>query len=125
MDVKLNFNLTSQCSSIEELSSVQKSHKNFSALHMNICSLSSDYDEFHDHLASLKVILLTTNIYLPGYKFFYTPSHSVAGCFAIYIKCNLSAGKREGLSFSNSEFETIWIEIENAEAKKYHSVPII
>ena len=35
----------------------------------------------------------------------------------VYVKSDLKANKRDDLSFTNNDFETIWIEIDNSKAK--------
>ena len=99
---------------------------------MNIRSLSLHHDEFHALLSNLNIDFqviglseikvsndapVATNINLPGYKFHHTPSNSAAGGVGIYVKSNLTASKRDDLSFSNDDFETIWIKIENTKEK--------
>ena len=44
-------------------------------------------------------------------------SHSAAGGVGIYVKANLPANKRDDLSISTVDFETVWIEIDNPKAK--------
>ena len=54
---------------------------------------------------------------IPGYKFHNTPSQSAAGGVGTYVKSNLKADKRLDLSTSTSDFETVWIEIQNTKSK--------
>ena len=132
IDENLYLNINSQYCTIEELSNQQVSQEDLSLFHMNIRSLSLHHDEFHSLLTNLntnfKVIGLSEikasvdtpisdNIELPGYKFHYTPSNSAAGGVGIYVKSDLRANKRDDLSFTNDDFETIWIEIDNSKAK--------
>ena len=108
---------------------LQVSQEDFSLFHMNIRSLSLHHDERTSFLSNLKgdfkviglsevkasVDAITANsIGLPAYKFYYIPSNSAAGGVGIYVKSDLNAITREYLSFSNSDFETIWIEIDNS-----------
>ena len=89
---------------------------------MNIQSPSLHHDEFHSLLSNLnidfKVIGLSEikasidaqisdSIELPGYKCHHTPSKSAADGVGIYVKCDLKANKRDYISFSNDDFETI------------------
>ena len=60
---------------------------------------------------------ISDNIELPGYKFHHTPSNSAAGGVGIYVKSDLKANKRDDLSFTNDDSETIWIEKDNSKAK--------
>ena len=82
---------------------------------MNICSLPLH----HDKLSEIKLSrdAPTLNIDIPSYKFYHTSSISAAGGVGMYIKSNLTANKREDLSFCNDDFETIWVEIDNLKAK--------
>ncbi len=132
LDENLDLNINSQYCAVEGLASLHASPKALSIFHMNIRSLSLHHDEFHTLLSNLNVDFqviglseikvsnnapLTTNVNLPGYNFHYTASNSAAGGVGIYVKSNLKANVRNDLSFSNDDFETIWIEIENSKAK--------
>ena len=132
IDENLNLNVNSHYCTIEELTNQQVSQEDLSLFHMNIRSLSLHHDEFHFLLTNLntdfKVIdrseikasvdtPISDNIELPGCKFHHTPSNSAAGGLGIYVKSDLKANKRDDLSFTNDDFETIWIEIDNSKAK--------
>ena len=54
---------------------------------------------------------------LDGYTLHSQPSRSAAGGVAIYTRHTLNAFKRTDLSTTDDEFETIWVEIVNTEAK--------
>ncbi len=99
---------------------------------MSIRSHSLHYEEFHAPLCSLKIdfqviglseikasvnVPIMSNINLPGYNFHHTVSQSTAGGVSIYVISDLTANKRDDLSVSKVDFETIWIEIDNARAK--------
>ena len=99
---------------------------------MNITSLPLHFDELHALLCCLKidfhVIVLSeiktsadaqfrSNIELLGYDFHNTPSLSSAGGVEIYVKCNVTANKRDDLCVSDIDFETVWVEIDNTKAK--------
>ena len=60
---------------------------------------------------------ISTNTDIPGYKFYNTPSQSAAGGVGIYVKSNLKADVRIDLSTSTFDFETVWIEVQNAKSK--------
>ena len=64
---------------------------------------------------------------LDGYILHSQPSRSAAGgvTVAICTRHTLNAFKRTDLSITDDEFEIIWVEIVNAEAKNlYVAVPI-
>ena len=132
IDENINTNLNSKYYSVQELASLEVSNKDFAIFHMNIRSLPLHYEELHALLSSLKTefrviglseikvstnVPLKSNVDLPGYKFYHTPSHSAAGGVGIYVKQNLAANKRDDLSVSDVDFETIWIEIDNPQSK--------
>ena len=94
--------------------------------------MSLHYEDFYALLCSLKIDFqviglseikasvnapIKSNINLPGYHFYHTVSHSAAGGVGIYVKSDLTTNKREDLSVSTIDFETIWIEIDNTRAK--------
>ena len=60
---------------------------------------------------------IKSNIQLSGYTFCHTLSLRAAGGVGIYVKENLTKRKREDLSISNAEFETLWVEIDNSRSK--------
>eukprot|EP00794_Sanderia_malayensis_P013289 gene13290-14664_t len=114
------------------MSALEAFKNDFALFHMNIRSLSLHYEELHALLSGLKIEFqviclseikvstnapLKSNVDLPGYKFYHTPSHSAAGGVGIYVKQNLTANKRDDLSTCNVDFETIWIEIDNPRSK--------
>ena len=128
IDENININLSSEYYSLQELAALEISNKDFALFHMNIRSLSLHYEEFYALLCSLKIEFqviglseikasvnapINSNINLPGYKFYNTVSHSAAGGVGIYVKSDLTSNKRDDLSASTVDFETIWIEIDN------------
>ena len=132
IDENSNLNISSHYSTTEELTNLHVSQDDFSLFHMNIRSLSLHHNEFHSLMTNLntdfKVIGLSEikasvdapiidNIKIPGYKFHHTLSTSAAAGVGIYVKSGLKANKRNELSFTNDDFETIWIEIDNSKAK--------
>ena len=133
IDENININLNSEYYSLQALAALGISNKDFALFHMNIRSLLLHYEEFHALLSSLKIDFqviglseikasinapIKSNINLPGYNFHHTVSHSAAGDVGIYVKSDLTGNKRDNLSDSTVDFETIWIEIENTKAKK-------
>ena len=87
---------------------------------MNIRSHALHFDEIHG--TPLKPWYssdsqIKTNFELPGYKFHYTPSLRSAGHAGIYVRSNLEAIKRDDLCVCDVDFETVWTEISNPEAK--------
>ena len=81
---------------------------------MNICILHLHHDEFYTLITNLNVdfqviglseiklnntILLTSNVEIPGYKFYFNSSISAASGVGLYVKSNVTARKRDGLTF--------------------------
>ena len=54
---------------------------------------------------------------LNGFTLFSQPSRSVAGGEAIYASKSLNVFKRNDLSITDDEFETVWVEINNTKLK--------
>ena len=117
---------------MEELTILRVSQQDLSLFHINIRSLLLHYDEFHSLLTNLNIdfkvmalseikvsvdVPISDKIELPGYQFHHTPSNSADGGVGINVKFDLKANKRDDLSFTNDDFETIWIEIDNSKAK--------
>ncbi len=132
IDDNIQQNISSQYCSAHEISSLITSNKDLSFFHMNIRSLSLHHDELQALITSLKAniqviglseikasfnVPIKTIIDLPGYKFHFTPSQSSAGGVGIYVKSELTANKRDDLSISNADFESVWFEIENSKSK--------
>ena len=100
----------------------------FSAAHLNIRSLSANFDEFCVLLADLehnfdliglsetkikKDVGETANTIIAGYDFISQPTFSNAGGVSLYVKQGLRYHSRDDLSSVTKEFETLWIEINN------------
>ena len=86
-------------------------------------NLSSDFKVIG--LSEIKASVdtpISDNIELFGYKSHHIPSNSTAGGVGIYVKSDLKANKRDDLSFTNDDFETIWIEINNSKAKIFYAI---
>ena len=122
IDDNININLSSKYYSLQELAALDVSKNDFALFHMKIRSLSLHLEEFHALLSSLNIVFqviglseikayvdapIKSNIQLPGYKFHHTPSHSAAGGVGIYVKANIPANKRDDLSISTVDFETV------------------
>ena len=106
----------------------------FSALHINIVSLSAHIDDLKTLLGCLEhpfdIIGISetkikhnaeflSNINIPGYTFEYTPTKSHFGGTGIYIKNGINYSKNEKLSKSKKNVaESIFIEIEGNKSKK-------
>ena len=114
------------------MQSLETSTKDLSVLHMNIRSLALHFDELFNLLGCTDIDFqviglseikdsvdspISANIDIPGYKFHHTSSQSAAGGVGIYVKSLLKANKRLDLSINTCDFETVWIEIENAKSK--------
>ena len=105
-----------------------KNSKNLNIFHTNINGLESKFDNLQEFVSStsfgLDIISITetshknsefftTNVSLKGYNEFYTPSNSVRGGTAIYVKVNYDTFERSDLKIQNDCFESTWIEIKN------------
>ena len=116
-----------QFHSSEEITNLSY-NKSFSVLHLNIRSLSANFDPLCTLLSNLNhsfsVIGLSEtkikhggdpiiNIDLPGYNFISQPTVSNAGGVGFYIKTSVAFNKREDLCTSDNEHESLWIEIES------------
>ena len=100
--------------------------KSFSIFHLNIRSLSANFDSFNQLLCDLGYLFSiigitetkikvdscsTFNADLPGYSFISQPSISNAGGVGLFVKNNLLFFKREDLCRTEPEFESLFIEI--------------
>ena len=101
IDENININLSSQYYSLQEMTALEVSKKDFAVFHMNIRSRSLHYQEFHALLSSLKIDFqvfspseikasmnapIKSNLQLSGYTFYHTLSLSAAGGVGIYSK---------------------------------------
>jgi exonuclease III len=102
--------------------------ESFAALHCNIRSLSANYDSLVSLLSQLhfpfNIIGITetkiklnevklVNADLPGYCFLSQPSESNAGGVGFYINEKIDFSIRDDITETNSNFEALWIEIDN------------
>ena len=108
--------------------------KDLTLFHMNVRSLSLHFEELSTIQSCLNVNFqiiglseiraagggqIKINTELPGYNYYHTPSQSSAGGVGIYAKSNLTIMKRNDPCISDKDFETVWIEIVNLNAKKF------
>ena len=108
------------------------SKSSLSVIHCNIRSIQANFDSMHNMLTELKFPFLVIglsetklqegknpilNINLNGYSFISQPSKTCSGGVGMYIRENLSYFLRNDLNFSTSEFESIWIELQNNKGK--------
>ena len=103
------------------------SNNSFSVLHLNISSLAANHEHLMNLLNTLKhtfsVIGLSEikykidqdpiiNISIPGYRFVSQHSLSNARGVGFYIHENIKFNIRSALSVTNTEHESLWIEID-------------
>ena len=103
--------------------------KSFSVMHLNIRSLSANYDAFSSLLSDLKhnfdIVGLSeikftlnkepiVNINIVGYNFISQPSHSNAGGVGFYIRKGHEFHFRDDFCTANTDFECLSIELHNA-----------
>lgn len=109
--------------------SIPRKSKSFSALHLNVSSLSCHFDEFCSMLSRLKhnfsILAITetrfsrytfpsVNFLIPGYSVEHTPTESSAGGALLYISSKLSYKQRPDLTkifYKSKELESIFVEI--------------
>ena len=134
IDEHMPQNIDSRYFTLPELSSFQSSSSDFSILHTNIRSLSLHHDELvylsaHTHL-NLDVIgvseiwhsndnPISTNVDIPGYTLFKTSSLTQNGGVGLYIRNSLTSKPRIDLDSCTTDFETVWVEIENKRDKDF------
>lgn len=119
---------------LQDLSNLDISEKDFSLFHMIARSLSLHLDEVLSTLATLQInfdvigvsetwnsfeISIKTNVEIPGYNHFPHQSHSQNGGVALIIKSRYSSTLRLDLSKDNAEFEAVWVEIDNKKGRNY------
>ena len=100
--------------------------------HSNVNGLESKFDTLHDFLAgansAMDIIGITetsedndnsfiSNVSLDGYKLFHTPSLSRKGGSALYVNQVFDVIERADFKTQNNLFESVWIEIKNANSK--------
>ena len=134
IDEHLPSNVNSGYHTMQDLSSIDVSEKDLSIFHVNIRSLSLHLDELLSILTSLKINFdvigvsetwnslenpIKTNVEIPGYCYFPYQSHSQNGGVALYVKSGLNPILRPDLCKDSTDFECVWVEIENSNGKNY------
>ena len=132
IDENIEPNINCDYLNVQEMQVLEVSPNAFKLQHLNVRSLTLHFDELFSllggtginfqviGLSEIKVSVnspISTNINIPGYNFHHTPSLSAAGGVGIYVNSLLKANKRLDLSTNTCDFETVWIEIENAKLK--------
>ena len=132
IDEQMPQTIDSRYFTLPELSSMHYSAADLSILHTNIRSLSCHHEElialcnqltFHPDVIGVSEIWhsdnhpITTNVDIPGYSFYKTSSSSQNGGVGLYVKSFLTAIPMNDLNISNSDFETVWIEIDSNKSK--------
>ena len=67
----------------------------------------------------------TTNVNLPGYRFFRNDSSTFAGGLGIYLKETLQYRVRNDLLLEANKCEDLWIEIESKQANKSLIIAVV
>ena len=62
---------------------------------------------------------IRTNVEIPGYNYFHSQSHTQNGGVALYVKSGLPPIPRLDLGKDSTEFESVWVEVENKQGKYY------
>ena len=134
IDEHLPSTVNSSYHTLQGLSTLSTSENDFSLFHMNTRSLSLHFDDLISTLASLKINFdvigvsetwnsfdnpIKTNVQIPCYDYFQHQSHSQNGGVALYVKSGLTPIPRPDLSKGSTDFETVWVEVENNNVKNY------
>lgn len=134
IDEHIPSNVNSSYHTLQDLTTLNTSESDLSMLHLNIRSLSLHLDELVSTLATLKINFdviglsetwnsfenpIQINVEIPGYKYFSCQSHSQNGGVALYLKTGLILIPRPDLSKDGTDFEVIWVEVENKKGKNY------
>ena len=134
IDEQFPVNIQSKYFTLSELASVEANANDLMILHTNIRSLSAHIDELVFLCGQFSKIVdiigvsetwnsiqneFLTNIDIEGYNFYNTKSLSQNGGAGLYVKKSLISTACENLSFRCNEFETVWVEVENANDKNY------
>ena len=62
---------------------------------------------------------IKTNVEIPGYNYFPYQSHGQNVNVAFYVKSGLTPVPRPDLSKDSTDFESVWVEVENKSCKNY------
>ena len=118
---------------LNEISQLNLTRKNFSIFHTNIRNLSKPIDSLHTHLCSTNIPFdiigisetkqqvdkdLIVNVDLEGNTMHTQPSkRSCGGCAIIYVNSHLDHIIRDDLSTLDDNYETLWVELNNYKSK--------
>ena len=134
IDEHLPTKINSSYHTLQDLRTLDTSEKDFSLLHMNIRSHSLHHDKLVSTLASLKINFdvigvsetwncfenpLKANVDIFGYSYVPQQSYSQNGGVALYVKSGLTPIHRQDLERNSTDFESVWIEVENKNGKNY------
>ena len=134
IDEHLPSNINSSYHTLQDLSTLSIAENDFTLFHMNVRSLSLHFDELISTLATLKISFdvigvsetwnsyenpIKLNVDIPGYSYFPYQSRSQNGGVALYVKSGLIPMPRLDLSKDNSDFQAVWVEVENKNGKNY------
>ena len=134
IDEHLPSNVNSSYHTLQDLSMLDTSEHDLSLFHLNIRSLSLHLDELSSTLATLTLNFdvigvsetwnsfenpINSNVEIPGYSYFPCQSHTQNGGVAIYVKVGLNPIPRPDLGKSTTDFESVWVEVENNGGKNY------
>ena len=134
IDEHLPSNVNSSYHTPQDLSTLDTSANDLLLFHTNIRSLSLHFDELVSTLSTLKIsfdvigvsetwnpfdVPTKTNVEIPGYSYFHSQSHTQNGGVALYVKSGLTPIPRPDLSKDSTDFESVWVEVENKQGKNY------
>ena len=134
IDEHLPSNVNSSYHTPQDLSTLDTSANDLLLFHTNIRSLSLHFDELVSTLSILKInfdvicvsetwnsfdVPTKTNVEIPGYSYFHSQSHTQNGGVALYVKSGLTPIPRPDLSKDSTDFESVWVEVENKQGKNY------
>jgi len=122
IDEHLPSNINSSCHTLQDLSMLDILEHDLSLFHLNIRSLSLHLDELCSTLATLKIKLdvigvsetwnsfenpITSNVEIPGYRYFPCQSYTQNGGVALYVNLGLAPIHRPDLSKCAADFESV------------------
>ena len=133
-DINENFlqPMNSKYLNVHNLSKLSINKKDLSLFHVNLRSLTANFDELHTLLENLKIpfdfIGITetkqhkdndflTNVTIQNYNMYCQSSLSHAGGVALYFKSNLACTSRLDLSVTEQQYEAVWTELKNPKSK--------
>ena len=134
IDEHLPASINSSYHTLQEISNFNSSENDLALIHMNIRSLSFHFDELVSTLACLKLNFdvigvsetwdsfenpIKMNVEIPGFCYFSSQSHTQNGGVALYIKSSLTPIPRPDLGKNSTDYESVWVEIENRNGKNY------